>query len=153
MTSPAGSVEVLPETATPGTLQATLRTLRNPLWLVGLVSLVIFFILRPDLIFQNNTPSGGDMGAHVLVPAYLRDNLLPNLRVAGWSNDWFALSPWLWRAQAGVWLSSRDCPGLLLCAGPCVASVKYLPRGGRGFKFLRCLSHCAGLAGRRRLPS
>ncbi|MEE9534601.1 MAG: hypothetical protein V3W06_09280 [Acidimicrobiia bacterium] len=96
MTSPAGSVEVLPETATPGTLQATLRTLRNPLWLVGLVSLVIFFILRPDLIFQNNTPSGGDMGAHVLVPAYLRDNLLPNLRVAGWSNDWFAGFPILY---------------------------------------------------------
>ncbi len=36
------------------------------------------------------------MGAHVLVPAYLRDNLLPSLRISGWSNDWFAGFPVLY---------------------------------------------------------
>ena len=33
------------------------------------------------------------MGAHVLLPAYLRDNLLPAGRVMGWSNDWYAGFP------------------------------------------------------------
>lgn len=94
MSSPPGSVEV--SSAKPSPLETTLKSLSHPLWLVGLVSLVIFLILRPDLIFQNNTPSGGDMGAHVLVPAYLRDNLLPTLRVSGWSNDWFAGFPILY---------------------------------------------------------
>ena len=47
-------------------------------------------------LFSSTTPSGGDMGAHVLVPAYLRDNLLPSLRISGWSNDWFAGFPILY---------------------------------------------------------
>lgn len=33
------------------------------------------------------------MGAHVFGPAYLRDNLLPEGRIMGWSNDWFAGFP------------------------------------------------------------
>ena len=40
-----------------------------------------------------NTPTGGDMGAHVLGPAYLRDVLLPGGRIMGWSNHWFAGFP------------------------------------------------------------
>ncbi len=32
--------------------------------------------LHPSLILRNNTPTGGDMGAHVWAPAYLRDHLL-----------------------------------------------------------------------------
>ena len=39
--------------------------------------------MRSDLIFDNNTPTGGDMGAHVWRPAYLRDNLLPTLAAVG----------------------------------------------------------------------
>ena len=35
---------------------------------------------------RNTTITGGDTGAHVWFPAYLRDHLLP-WRVAGWSND------------------------------------------------------------------
>ena len=34
-------------------------------------------VVHPDLVFTNNTPTGGDMGAHVMGPAYLRDHLLP----------------------------------------------------------------------------
>ncbi len=43
-----------------------------------------------------NTPTGGDMGAHVLLPQYLRDNLLPSGHVFGWSNDWYAGYPALY---------------------------------------------------------
>src|SRR6476661_140193 len=39
------------------------------------------------------TANGGDLGAHVWFPAFLRDHLLPNWRVAGWSNDWFGGFP------------------------------------------------------------
>ena len=57
---------------------------------------LIFGIMRPDQIFVANTPTGGDMGAHVLVPAYLRDSLLPEGRLMGWSNDWYAGFPVLY---------------------------------------------------------
>ncbi len=49
--------------------------------------------VHPDLVLTNNTPTGGDMGAHVLGPAFLRDHLLPNLQLSGWSNDWYAGLP------------------------------------------------------------
>jgi hypothetical protein len=47
---------------------------------------------RPDLLLRNTTPSGGDVGAHVWWPAYLRDTLLP-WRIAGWAPDWYAGFP------------------------------------------------------------
>ncbi len=46
----------------------------------------------PDL-FVANTPTGGDMGAHVLVPKILGEELLPQGRILGWSNDWYAGFP------------------------------------------------------------
>lgn len=55
--------------------------------------LLIFSVLHPTLIFRNTTPTGGDMGAHVWGPAYLRDNLLPKGRLSGWSPDWYAGFP------------------------------------------------------------
>jgi hypothetical protein len=64
-----------------------------PTMIVGATSLVILLVLNPWLLLDPSTPSGGDMGAHVYAPAYLRDVLLPNLRVGGWSNDWFAGFP------------------------------------------------------------
>ncbi len=56
-------------------------------------SLVVFFQLDPALLLRDTTANGGDMGAHVWFPAYLRDHLLPSFRVAGWSPDWFAGFP------------------------------------------------------------
>ncbi len=44
-------------------------------------------------ILASNTPAGGDMGAHVWGPAYLRDHLLPQGRLAGWTPDWYAGFP------------------------------------------------------------
>ncbi len=55
--------------------------------------MAVFVVMNPVLIFTANTPSGGDMGAHVLVPAYLRDTLLPEGRILGWSNSWFGGFP------------------------------------------------------------
>ncbi|MEZ5134434.1 MAG: hypothetical protein R2699_05095 [Acidimicrobiales bacterium] len=44
-------------------------------------------------VFDDNTPAGGDMGAHVWGPAYLRDHLLPSFRLTGWTPDWYAGMP------------------------------------------------------------
>ena len=64
-----------------------------PLAVLAGISFVILMVLNPRLILEANTPSGGDMAAHVAVPAYLRDVLLPEGRILGWSQDWFAGYP------------------------------------------------------------
>ncbi len=46
-----------------------------------------------DLIFDNTTPTGGDMGAHVWAPAFLRDHFLNNFQLSGWSMDWYGGIP------------------------------------------------------------
>ncbi len=56
-------------------------------------SLFVFMQMRPDLLLSNNTPAGGDMGAHVWGPAYMRDNLLGQGRLIGWTPDWYAGFP------------------------------------------------------------
>lgn len=56
-------------------------------------TLFLLRTLHPDLILRNNTPTGGDMGAHVWGPAFLRDHLLTNWRLTGWSMDWYAGFP------------------------------------------------------------
>ncbi|HEY7705516.1 MAG TPA: hypothetical protein VID03_11905 [Acidimicrobiia bacterium] len=57
------------------------------------MALVILAVMNPPLIFTANTPTGGDMGAHVQAPAFLRDVLLPGGQILGWSQDWFAGFP------------------------------------------------------------
>ena len=57
------------------------------------VSLFVVVNLRPWAWFLDTTPTGGDMGAHVWAPAYLRDVLLGDLRLTGWSQDWYAGFP------------------------------------------------------------
>ena len=49
--------------------------------------------LRPWLWFTDTTPTGGDLGAHVWAPAYLRDVLIGELRLTGWTHDWYAGFP------------------------------------------------------------
>jgi hypothetical protein len=53
----------------------------------------VFYQLGPSNIFTNNTPAGGDMGAHVWGPAFLRDHLLTQGRLSGWTPDWYAGFP------------------------------------------------------------
>ena len=59
-----------------------------------LSSLFVFLVLNFNngerfLFFQNSIPTGGDMGAHIWGPAFLRDELLPSLSLTGWSPDWY----------------------------------------------------------------
>ena len=56
---------------------------------VAAATLLIVTVLHPGLIMRDTTPTGGDMGAHVWGPAYLRDHLLPKFRLTGWSPDWY----------------------------------------------------------------
>ena len=56
-------------------------------------ALYVWFTLQPDLIFKGTTANGGDTGAHVWWPAYLRDHILPKWRLTGWAPDWYAGFP------------------------------------------------------------
>ncbi|HTC82069.1 MAG TPA: hypothetical protein VK848_11110 [Acidimicrobiia bacterium] len=59
----------------------------------AITSLYIWFTLQPDLLLSNTTANGGDTGAHVWWPAFLRDHILPKWRLTGWSPDWYAGFP------------------------------------------------------------
>ncbi|MEY2425031.1 MAG: hypothetical protein QOI61_603 [Actinomycetota bacterium] len=52
-----------------------------------------FAQLHPELLLANTTAAGGDMGAHVWTPAFLRDHLLPHGRLTGWAPDWYGGFP------------------------------------------------------------
>ena len=82
-------------------------------------------VVHLDLVFADNTPTGGDMGAHVMAPAYLRDHLLPNWQITGWSNYWYNGFP-LYRFYMVV-------PALMI-----VALNVILPYG-IAFKVVACL--------------
>ena len=58
---------------------------------VAVAAAVLFTLaqLSPSLLVLDTTPAGGDMGAHVWLPAYLRDHLLPQGRITGWTPDWY----------------------------------------------------------------
>ena len=56
-------------------------------------ALFVLVQLHPELLVTRSTPAGGDMGAHVWGPDYLRRSLLPHLRLTGWSPDWYAGFP------------------------------------------------------------
>ena len=61
--------------------------------IVGACVAFVFVQLGPNNIFSDTTPAGGDMGAHVWGPAFMRDHLLPSFRLTGWSPDWYAGFP------------------------------------------------------------
>ncbi|HEV2069333.1 MAG TPA: hypothetical protein VGR26_06035 [Acidimicrobiales bacterium] len=56
---------------------------------------VVFTLLQlqPRLLVTDTLPAGGDMGAHVWGPAFLRDHLLSEGRLSGWAPDWYAGFP------------------------------------------------------------
>ncbi len=61
--------------------------------IVASAVLYTFVHLSPDLVIAATTPAGGDFGAHVWGPAYLRDHILPHWRLSGWAPDWYAGFP------------------------------------------------------------
>jgi hypothetical protein len=60
--------------------------------IVAACSIFVFIQLQPGKLFLDTTVAGGDTGAHVWFPAFLRDHLLP-WRLSGWSNDFYAGFP------------------------------------------------------------
>ena len=109
MTAPTVPVE---DDRTPGP-QPAAETAGVPPWviltLIGVPTVLIILIMSGFLgvigsgslirfpqILVANTPTGGDMGAHVLLPQILRDELLPSGRLFGWSGDWYAGFPALY---------------------------------------------------------
>ncbi|HZU73121.1 MAG TPA: hypothetical protein VE990_10175 [Acidimicrobiales bacterium] len=56
---------------------------------VGGMVAFVFWQLEPSLLFANTTTAGGDTGAHVALPAFLRDHLLTHGRVTGWDPGWY----------------------------------------------------------------
>jgi hypothetical protein len=45
--------------------------------------------LHPSLLFAQTTTAGGDTGAHVALPAFLKNDLLPEGRLTGWDPGWY----------------------------------------------------------------
>ena len=76
---------------------ARLRSMPAEGWItLGVVAVCVGFTLshlQPSLLIADTTPAGGDMGAHVWGPAYLRDHLLVHGRLTGWTPDWYAGFP------------------------------------------------------------
>jgi phosphomannomutase len=56
---------------------------------VAAAALITFLALQPSQLFKDTTPAGGDMGAHVWLPAYVKRALLPHLSITGWTPDWY----------------------------------------------------------------
>ncbi|HXR67863.1 MAG TPA: hypothetical protein VN712_04430, partial [Dermatophilaceae bacterium] len=70
------------------------QRLRNPEAVVGflIVAACVVFVckeLQPSQLLRNTTPAGGDMGAHVWLPDFVKRALLPHLRLTGWTPDWY----------------------------------------------------------------
>ena len=53
------------------------------------VIVVVLTQMHPNLLFLNTTTAGGDTGAHVALPAFLKSDLLTHGRVTGWDPGWY----------------------------------------------------------------
>ncbi|MEI7858823.1 MAG: hypothetical protein WCI26_03235 [Acidimicrobiales bacterium] len=53
------------------------------------VTAVVLSQLHPNLLFLSTTTSGGDTGAHVALPAYLKSHLLTHWQLTGWDPGWY----------------------------------------------------------------
>ncbi len=63
---------------------------------IGIVVTCCIFVVaiqHPNLILRNTTATGGDTGAHIWWPWFMGHDLLPHLRLAGWSKDFYAGFP------------------------------------------------------------
>jgi len=65
--------------------------------IIGLLLLFIFVLsyLKPSLLFLDTTITGGDTGSHVVLAHHLKEELLPNGKLAGWYPNWMAGLPLL----------------------------------------------------------
>ncbi|MBI2084922.1 MAG: hypothetical protein HYT71_00205 [Candidatus Aenigmarchaeota archaeon] len=61
---------------------------------IGIASFAIIFSFlfthfKPDLVFSDTTVTGGDTGSHNYLFYYMKNSLLTNLKLTGWSPDWY----------------------------------------------------------------
>jgi hypothetical protein len=99
-------VDVAPIVSAPtGPLPAPSRRRASPLWdrltrrsawpvwanlaAVAGVTLVALSQLHPSLLLTNTTTAGGDTGAHVMLPAFMKSHLLTHGQLTGWDPDWY----------------------------------------------------------------
>lgn len=63
--------------------------------LILLISIYVFLFnyFKPSLIFSNTLTNGGDTGSHLYPFFYMRDYLVPHLKLVGWSQGWYAGLP------------------------------------------------------------
>ena len=134
---------------------------------VAVLAVVVAFVvanLRPWLWFVDTTPTGGDLGAHVWAPAYLRDVLLGELRLTGWTHDWYAGFPaftfymvipslLVVIIDAGLGLHVAVFAYFAVAAAACAVMLVVLRRTGRTTR--QCWSVALGaaaIAGAAKLP-
>src|SRR5689334_16705798 len=60
---------------------------------LALIAFVLLDYLRPELLFLATVPAGGDTPGHYAAFVYLREALLPRLRLHGWYPSAFLGSP------------------------------------------------------------
>ena len=87
-------------TATPAPVRRSapwwVRMTRRTAWpawstavaIVG-VMVVVLTQMHPNLLFLDTTTTGGDTGAHVALPAYLKSHLLTHGQLTGWDPGWY----------------------------------------------------------------
>ncbi len=74
------------------------RSDAGPTHLLGIIFLTIFAVITAwsvgwNLLLENTTSTGGDMGAHVMTPWFAKKYLLPSLHLTGWSDGAYAGFP------------------------------------------------------------
>jgi hypothetical protein len=60
--------------------------------IIGIAALLLVYF-TPNLLLSKTTTTGGDTGAHIYAPWYLRTHLFEKGLVSGWSPGWFAGFP------------------------------------------------------------
>jgi len=79
----------------------------NAVVIVGVMAVVVIQ-MHPNLLFLGTTATGGDTGAHVALPAYLKSHLLTHGQLTGWDPGWYDGFP--------VYTFYFPLPGLLTVA-------------------------------------
>ncbi|MFB6088624.1 MAG: 6-pyruvoyl-tetrahydropterin synthase-related protein, partial [Candidatus Aenigmatarchaeota archaeon] len=63
---------------------------------ISIMLIILTFLLsyyKPNLLLLETTTSGGDMGSHYYPAKYLMGSLIPNGKITGWSQGWYAGFP------------------------------------------------------------
>ena len=85
---PIGAQEVRPEWLARITRRTAWPAWADAVAVLGVV-VVVLTQLHPDLLLLNTTTAGGDTGAHVALPAFLKSNLLTHGQLTGWDPGWY----------------------------------------------------------------